>query len=283
MFDFNQRFGGVERSYGKRGFAVIQQAHIGIVGLGGVGSWVAEALARSGVGQLTLIDMDDVSESNINRQILALSDTLNLAKVQVMQARIEQINPACQCHAVEDFIGTHNVASYLAQDGSGRAYDYIVDACDSVRAKAAIINWCKRNRQSVITIGGAGGQLDPTLIQLADLSRAYSDPLLAKVRASLVRHYGFKSVRPHATKPQADQPQGHTHKKWGVECVFSSEQLKYPQADGEVGYQKNQLGQRVDMDCSQGLGALSFVTGTFAFVASARVLQKLVKAGLKNN
>ncbi|MGB2325736.1 MAG: tRNA threonylcarbamoyladenosine dehydratase, partial [Pseudomonadales bacterium] len=153
MIDLQHRFGGMQRLYGVDAFATIAQANICVVGIGGVGSWVAEALARSGVGKLTLIDMDDVSETNINRQLVALESTLEVAKVEVMADRIKDINPACECTLVEDFIGSHNLDEYL-----DKGFDYVIDACDSIKAKAALINWCKRHKLPVLTIGGAGGQ-----------------------------------------------------------------------------------------------------------------------------
>lgn len=256
MIDLQHRFGGMQRLYGVDAFATIAQANICVVGIGGVGSWVAEALARSGVGKLTLIDMDDVSETNINRQLVALESTLEVAKVEVMADRIKDINPACECTLVEDFIGSHNLDEYL-----DKGFDYVIDACDSIKAKAALINWCKRNKIPVLTIGGAGGQTDPTQIQVADLAKTKADPLAAKLRNNLRRYYGFSDNK---------------QRKFGVDCVFSSEQLVYPHPDGNVSYAKHTNIAGAKMDCSRGFGAASFVTGSFAFVAVSRVLDKLI-------
>ncbi|MDP6969643.1 MAG: tRNA cyclic N6-threonylcarbamoyladenosine(37) synthase TcdA [Gammaproteobacteria bacterium] len=256
MVDLEHRFGGIQRLYGFEAFEMITQAHICVVGIGGVGTWVAEALARSGVGRLTLIDMDDVCETNINRQLVALESTLEVAKVEVMAARIGDINPACECRVIEDFIGPHNLSEYLDKD-----FDYVIDACDSIKAKAAMIYWCKRNKIPILTIGGAGGQTDPTQIQVADLSQTKADPLAAKLRNNLRRHYGFSDNK---------------QRKFGVDCVFSMEQLVYPHPDGSVSYAKHANIAGAKMDCQRGFGAASFVTGSFAFVAVSRVLDKLI-------
>ena len=261
MVDLQHRFGGMQRLYGVDAFATIAQANICVVGIGGVGSWVAEALARSGVGKLTLIDMDDVSETNINRQLVALESTLDVAKVEVMSDRIKDINPACECTLVEDFIGSHNLSEYL-----DKGFDYVIDACDSIKAKAALINWCKRNKIPVLTIGGAGGQTDPTQIQVADLAKTKADPLAAKLRNNLRRYYGFSDNK---------------QRKFGVDCVFSSEQLVYPHPDGSVSYAKHANIAGAKMDCSRGFGAASFVTGSFAFVAVSRVLDKLIARAVR--
>lgn len=261
MIDLQQRFGGMQRLYGLQAYDIISQANICVIGIGGVGTWVAEALARSGVGKLTLIDMDDVCETNINRQLVALDSTIDEAKVDVMAARIKDINPACEVSLIEDFIGPNNMAQYLDQ-----GFDYVIDACDSIKAKAGVIYWCKRNKVPVITIGGAGGQKDPTQVQIADLSRTNADPLAAKLRNTLRRHYNFTNNK---------------QRKFGVDCVFSTEQLVYPHPDGSVCFAKHDNVAGAKMDCSRGFGAASFVTGTFAFVAVSKVIDKLVARGIR--
>ena len=250
------RFGGLPRLYGTDAYDVIAAAKVCVIGIGGVGSWAAEALARSGVGQITLIDMDDVCETNINRQLVALDSSIEEAKVKVMSDRIHDINPACDVSIIEDFIGSNNVHTYLEQ-----GYDYVIDACDSIKAKAAVINWCKRHKTLVITIGGAGGQRDPTQIAVVDLSKTIADPLAAKLRAKLRRDYGFTQNK---------------QRKFGVDCVYSTEQLRYPQPDGSVSFAKQPQIAGAKMDCQYGMGAASFVTGTFAFVAVARVIEKII-------
>ena len=249
------RFGGIQRLYGDQAFTVINNAHICVIGIGGVGSWAAEALARSSVGQITLIDMDDISQGNINRQLHALDSTVEQPKVTAMQARIKDINPACDCHAIDQFVNLNNLDKLL--DGG---YDYVIDACDSIKVKAGIINWCRHFKLPLITIGGAGGQRDPTQVAIADLSRVTQDPLAARLRNQLRRYYGFRNKS-----------------RFGVECVYSIEQLIYPQPDGTVSHSKSAQIAGTRMDCSRGFGAVTFVTGSFAFVAVARVLDKLTK------
>jgi tRNA A37 threonylcarbamoyladenosine dehydratase len=184
--DFERRFGGIARLYGNEALRRFQQTHVCVVGIGGVGSWAAEALARSGVGHITLIDLDNVAESNVNRQIHALGNEFGKAKVTAMAERIHAINTQCQVIQIEDFVTPDNLDAML-----GGGYDFIIDAIDSAKTKAAMIAWCKRHKVKLIVSGGAGGRVDPTKIQMADLSRTIQDPLLARVRTLLRREYGF--------------------------------------------------------------------------------------------
>ena len=249
------RFGGSERLYGVSEVEALRKAHVCVIGIGGVGSWVAEALARTAIGTITLIDLDDICVTNTNRQIHALSSTIGHSKVEVMAERIRQINPECQVNEVEDFVTPDNLGELVTGD-----FDYVVDAIDSLRAKVALIAHCKRNKIKMITVGGAGGQKDPTQIQVADLAKTYQDPLAAKVRNELRRHYNF-------TK--------NPKRRFQIECVFSTEQLVYPQADGSVCQQKASADGPMKMDCSSGFGAATVVTATFGFVAASRVIAKL--------
>ena len=162
--NYEQRFGGIGRLYTPEGLARLCQAHVCVIGIGGVGSWVVEALARSGVGQITMIDMDDICVTNINRQLPALSGNIGKLKTEVMAERVKLINPECVVNIIDDFISPDNQAEYL-----NRGYDYVIDAIDNVKTKAAMIAYCKRNKIKIITIGGAGGQTDPSKIQIADL------------------------------------------------------------------------------------------------------------------
>lgn len=251
------RFGGIGRLYGQQALVRFQQAHVLVIGIGGVGTWVAESLARSGIGHLSLMDLDDVCVTNTNRQIHALSDTIGQSKVAVMAERIRAINPECQIDELEDFITPDNLAEYL---GPACGIDYVVDCIDAVKPKAALIAWCKRNKIRIITVGGAGGQLDPTKIQVTDLSRTIQDPLLAKVRNILRREYNFSR---------------NLERKFAVEAVFSTEALTYPGKDGEVCATKPAEGGSMRMDCASGFGAVTVVTGTFGFMAVSRVLMWL--------
>lgn len=252
-----QRFGGIRRLYGVNAYQHFSQAHVCIVGIGGVGTWAAEALARSGIGKITLIDMDDVCITNVNRQIHALDGNIGQAKVDVMAERIKLINPDCQVDCIEDFITPESVQEHL-----GKGYDYVIDAIDSIKPKAAMVAWCRRNKVNVITIGGAGGQIDPTKVLVADLARTEEDRLAAKLRNFLRRNYNFSR---------------NPKRRFDIDCVYSSEQLRYPLADGGVSMDRSKIERGEKMDCNSGFGACTMVTATFGFVAASRVLEKLAK------
>lgn len=254
---YDNRFGGIKRLYGSKALATFKDSHICVIGIGGVGSWVAEALARSGIGQLTLIDMDDICVTNTNRQVHALADTIGEMKVEAMAARCRQINPEIKVNIIDDFIDKENCFEYLSSD-----FDYTFDAIDSIRAKVALIAHCKRNKYPLLTCGGAGGQLDPTQIQVADLSRTIQDPLAAKVRSELRRFFNF-------TK--------NPKRKFRIDCVFSTEQLRYPDLHGEVCQEKAHSDGSMKMDCASGFGASSMVTASFAFIGVSFMLNKLLK------
>ena len=249
------RFGGIARLYGAKALDVFCHSHVVIVGLGGVGTWAAESLARSGIGEITLIDLDDICMSNVNRQIHALTQTIGQSKVSAMAARLKQINPDIIIHEVEDFVLKDNLTEILPQK-----VDYIVDCIDSVSNKAALIAYCRRNKIKIITTGGAGGQIDPTRIEIADLTKTIQDPLASKVRQVLRRDYNF----PKDPK-----------RRFQVKCVFSSEQLVYPTSDGDVCHTKQSASNVAGMDCSSGFGSSTVVTGTFGFVAASHVLTYL--------
>ncbi|MCF5459444.1 tRNA cyclic N6-threonylcarbamoyladenosine(37) synthase TcdA [Pseudomonas syringae] len=250
------RFAGIARLYGIEGLARLRAADVAVVGIGGVGSWAAEAMARSGVGEISLFDMDDVCVSNSNRQLHALSSTVGQSKVEVMAERIRAINPDCIVHAVADFVTRDTMAECITPD-----MDFVIDCIDSVNAKAALISWCKRRKIQMVTTGGAGGQIDPTLIQIADLNRTFNDPLASKVRSTLRRDYGFSRT-----------PNRH----YSVPCVFSTEQLRYPKPDGSICLEKKFVGEGVKLDCAGGFGAVMMVTATFGMVAATRAVDKLV-------
>ncbi len=250
-----QRFGGITRLYGDSGLNALVDAHVCVIGVGGVGAWSAEALARSGVGKITLIDLDDVCTTNINRQIHALDNTVGQAKVEVLAKRIALINPDCVVNAVEDFVTVENVRELITAD----MYS-VIEATDSVKAKAAIIAHCKRIKCHVVTIGGAGGQIDPTQITRGDLAKTIQDPLAAKVRSDLRRYYNFSK---------------NPKRRFGVECVYSTEQLRYPQPDGSVCHNKSVLEGGTRLDCAGGFGAVVTVTATFGMFAAASVINRI--------
>ena len=225
--DYAFRFGGIERLYGRQALEAFRRAHITVVGLGGVGSWAAEALARSGIGTIT----------------------------DAMTDRLRAINPAADIRAHFGFLTTRNVGELIMADMTG-----VVDAIDSVKAKAALIAHCQRRKIPLICAGGAGGQVDPTQIQVADLSKTTQDPLLAKVRNLLRREYGFSR---------------NPKRRFGIEAVYSLEQLTYPAGDGEVCLQKPATDGPVRLDCASGFGAASPVTASFGLFAASRLLNRI--------
>ena len=253
--DFARRFGGIARLYGRAALERFRAAHVCVVGVGGVGSWVVEALARSAIGQLTLIDLDNVAESNINRQIQALDETLGKAKVLALAERIAQINPECRVNPIEDFVTPDNLDALI---GAPR-YDYVIDAIDSVGAKTALIAYCRGHGIPLVTIGGAGGQADPTKIEICDLCRTEQEPLLAKVRKRLRTQHGF--------------PRG-TKNKFGIDAVFSMEPLKYPENGEACSLDADERAGVTGLNCA-GFGSSMVVTASFGLTAAAHVLRKL--------
>ena len=248
--DPERRFGSVARVYGADALRSFQDAHVAVVGIGGVGSWAAEALARSGVGQITLIDLDMVAESNVNRQVHALGGEFGKAKVSAMAERIRAINPQCKVHEIEDFVTPDNIEVTLA--GS---VQHVIDATDQVRTKAAMIAWATCRGLPLITAGGAGGQIDATRIQLTDLACTIQDPLLARVRSLLRRDYGF----PRQAK-----------RKFGVPAVFSTEPLRPPPRTADCAAPRTTSG----LSCA-GFGSAVCVTASFGFLAAGEVLRQL--------
>jgi tRNA A37 threonylcarbamoyladenosine dehydratase len=251
------RFSGLTRLYTETGVNALMDATIMVAGIGGVGSWVAEALARSAIGKIILVDLDDIATTNINRQLHALDSTIEQSKVEVMKDRIMDINPTCDVVAIEDFITTETISDYITSD-----IDVVIDAVDSIKAKAAMIAFCKRNKIKIITVGGAGGQIDPLQIRSADLAKTIQDPLAAKLRSELRRFYNFSK---------------NPKRNFGVECIYSTEQLRYPQEDGSVSFQKSQQQGSGKMDCSTGFGAFVGVTANFGFTAASRAIYHITK------
>ncbi|MBX2839322.1 MAG: tRNA cyclic N6-threonylcarbamoyladenosine(37) synthase TcdA [Gammaproteobacteria bacterium] len=251
-----ESFSALQRLYGSSSVMLLPTLRFCVVGVGGVGSWTVEALARCGVGHITIIDHDDVTESNINRQIHADVSTIGESKVDLMRQRVERIHPDCDLQAIDDFLAETNLANYLS-----REFDVVIDAIDSIRFKAAMIYYCKRNKIEIITTGGAGGRTDPLAVDVCDLSKTWNDALAAKVRSRLRSEYGFSK------NPKS---------RFGVECVYSHEQPVYPDGHGSVTHQKPGV-PGATLDCDQGYGSVSFVTGTFGFVAASRALNNALK------
>lgn len=246
--DAERRFGGLARLYGVAGAQRIRGAHVAVVGVGGVGSWAVEALARSGVGQLTLIDLDHVAESNINRQVHALESTLGQAKVLAMSERIAQIHPGCQVQCIEEFVAPDNWPALLTA-----GVDAVIDACDQVRAKTAMAAWAISSKTLFITAGAAGGKRLAHEVAIEDLGRVTHDPLLAQLRYRLRKEHGA----------------AREGRKMGVACVFSREAVSGPDASCAVEGDGS-------LNCS-GYGSLVAVTATFGQCAAGWVLNEIVK------
>ena len=251
---FDHRFGGIQRLYGVEEAEKIRTASICVVGVGGVGSWIAEAAARCGIGNITLIDWDDICLTNSNRQIHAMNGTVGKGKVDVMAERIALINPACNVTPIREYLTEENYDRLLSP-----GFDYVFDAIDNVSAKCLIINECKWRKIPLIVSGGAGGRIDPMKIQSADLSRSFDDSLLAKVRRKLRTDYNY----PRNPK-----------RKFKVPCVFSPEKPRYPQGDGCVAAEKPQ-GQNMKLDCFSGFGTATFITGVFGFAMTAYAVKEI--------
>lgn len=249
--DLERRFGGLQRLYGTAGARRIRAAHVAVVGIGGVGSWAAEALARSGVAALTLIDLDHIAESNLNRQIHALDATIGQSKVIAMHERIAQINPECVVHEVDDFVTRDNWPALLPQP-----VDALIDACDHGAAKTALAAWALRQRQLFITVGAAGGRRAAERVEIADIADASHDPLLSRLRSDLRRHHGAARLG-----------------RMGLECVFSRESAVQPEACGVVGENDGSL------NC-HGYGSTVAVTATFGMCAAGWVLDQIARRGV---
>ncbi len=269
--DFERRFGGVSRLCGADGLTRLQAAHVCVIGIGGVGSWAAEALARSAVGTITLIDLDNIAESNVNRQIHALEGEFGKTKVTAMRARILQINPNCKVHEIEDFITPENINDALGGNihaPSGAYFDVIIDATDDVKAKIALAVFCKEKRIPLVMAGAAGGRLDATKIQTADLAQVQGDKLLAKVRNQLRRDYQF---------PKASNSKKSA--KFGMMCVFSDEQAIKPiglEANNDAGVCEMADSAITGLNCA-GYGSSVCVTAPFGFVAAGLAIQQLLQ------
>lgn len=247
--DGERRFAGLARLFGVAGAQRIGAAHVAVIGIGGVGSWAAETLARSGVGRLTLVDLDHVAESNINRQVHAQEDTLGQAKVLAMRERILSFHPACQVTCVEEFVAPDNWPALLPT-----GVDAVIDACDQVRAKTAMAAWARATRTLFISVGAAGGKRLAHRVDIDDLAHTTHDPLLAQLRYRLRKAHGA---------PRANR-------KMGVPCVFSREAVQAPDASCAVEGDGT-------LNC-HGYGSVVSVTATFGHCAAGWILDQLASA-----
>lgn len=253
--DYYARFGGIGRLFGVKGLEKIKTSKVMVIGIGGVGSWVAESLARTGLGNMTLVDLDDVCVTNINRQVHAVSTTVGQFKVDVMKARIRDINPYCEVDTKQCFFNPKNLENIF-----DRSYDFVIDACDDFTNKCYLIDHCRKNNIPLVVMGGAGGKVDPQQIKVTDMATSANDRLLARLRKKLRQDFAFP------LEEEGD---------FGVWAVWSHERAVYPTADGCLTYKPP--GFAKNMDCEEGFGSASFVTGAFAFAATSLVLRELTK------
>lgn len=255
--DYLRRFESLARIYGAAALPHLQKARFCVVGVGGVGSWAAEAAVRSGIGHIGLIDHDDIDIGNTNRQLHTLVDSIGRPKVEVLRERILQINPQCECQAIDDLVTRGSLEKF-----DFKQYDYVIDAIDNAEHKLSLMHYCRRHKIPFVSTGGAGGQTDPTKIEVADLTQTFNDPLLAKVRANLRQQVGYTR---------------NPKRRFGIDCVYSSEQPLYPTANGEVSYAKPQMSERTTLDCATGLGSFVAVTACFGFTAVSHAIGKYLK------
>jgi len=256
MSDFETRFGGIARLYGKSGLEKLRATHVCIVGIGGVGAWAAEALARSGISALTLVDLDEICTTNINRQLHALTETVGRAKVEVMAERIRAINPDCEISVTQQFFNAQTADELLATK-----FDFVLDAIDDVTNKVLLLAKCREKNLPVVSCGGAGGRRDATQIRVADLAKVTHDRLLAEVRKRLRKEFHF---------PADGSPMN-------VDCVFSAEPPVFAQPDGSVCATRADTEEGTRLNCNGGLGSATFVTGTFGFAAAGIVVRKIAQ------
>lgn len=254
--DYLQRFGGIARLYGDNNLQRLSRAHFAVIGIGGVGSWAAEALARSGIGEITLVDMDDICVTNINRQIQALSSTVGQQKLAVLGQRLLDINPELTLHGVDDFLEPENMLEVIH-----RGIDVVVDAIDAAFVKAALIAHCKRQKKGIITVGSAGGKRDPREIISGDLSKTTNDPLLARTRNNLRRQHNFSR---------------NPKRVFSIEAVYSREQMTYPDQQGGTCQNKSVLEDGVKLDCAGGFGASTMITASFGLTAASRAIDRFL-------
>ena len=263
--DYNSRFGGIARLYGTKGLKNLLNSNVLVVGLGGVGSWAAESLARSGVGKITLVDLDDICITNINRQLPALNQTIGKLKIEVMKERILSINPQCQVITIEDFFTEKTAEEILSH-----AYDFVIDAIDSLKNKCLLASLCYGKKIPVIITGGAAGKIDPTQIKLCDLGESLNDSLLFRVRKKLRQDFHF---------PSAEKSTIHKRQKFKMMCVYSPENAIYPTASGETCNMPDKE-TNLKMDCSSGMGSATHMTATFGLMAASFAIKSITS---KNN
>ena len=248
------RFGGIERLCGRNGLKKLSQSHVLVIGLGGVGSWTAEALVRSSVGEVTIVDPDSVCVSNVNRQLMAMDSTVGKSKVDVLKQRFRDINPDCKINVVEDFFNESTVDNIL-----NSSLTFAFDGIDRLKNKILFINTCKDRNIPFLISGGAGGKIDPRLIRIGDLGESYRDRLLFIVRKKLRQNYGY--------------PKGKN--KMSIPCVFSPEQTRFPSRDGGISLFPDGEAPK-KLDCHSSIGSCSHTTGIFGMMAAGYIVNKII-------
>jgi tRNA A37 threonylcarbamoyladenosine dehydratase len=259
--DYFVRFGGISRLYGSQALERFRAARVAVIGIGGVGSWTVEALARSGIGHLTLVDLDEICVTNVNRQLHAMDGQIGRQKTEAMAERVRAISPSCEVEILPTFFGERNAAEIL-----DRRFDAVVDAIDTVRQKSLLLALCRERGIPIVTCGAAGGRRDPSRIRVADLAHTIQDALLMQVRKQLRSHHGF---------PKAAT--GKKPKKFGIPAIFTEEAAAYPQCDGSVSTEKPE-GSNLRLSCESGYGTAAPVTATFGLIAASQVLEKLAES-----
>lgn len=260
--DYNKRFGGIARLYGVSGLKKLLASHVLVVGLGGVGTWAAEALARSGVGAITLVDLDDICITNTNRQIHAHDSMFGMMKVRAIAERIHAINPQCTVRTIEDFFTVSSAEMILDYK-----YDYVIDAIDSLQNKCVLASNCKEKGIPLIVTGGAAGKRNPAMIKVDDLGLACNDSLLFSLRKRLRQEFNFPSGA------------GFTRSKkqiFNIACIYSAEEPLFPKSDGTVCAVAD-LETNLKLDCETGMGSITHITGTFGFLAAGHVIDKITQ------
>jgi tRNA A37 threonylcarbamoyladenosine dehydratase len=260
LTDYNLRFGGIARLYGTEGLAKLLNAHVLVVGLGGVGTWAAEALARSGVGAITLVDLDDICITNTNRQIHAHDGMIGMMKVKAISNRINSINPQCKVTAIEDFFTIKNAEIILEAK-----YDYVIDAMDSLQNKCVLALACQQKNIPLIVTGGAAGKRNPSMIKVEDLGLACNDSLLFSLRKRLRQEFNYPSGASFSRSKKQN---------FNIACVYSAENPMFPKSDGTV-CPIADLETNLKLDCETGMGSITHITGTFGFFAASHVVERI--------
>ena len=254
MKDYSMRFDSIKRLYGQKALKSIRDAHVAVIGLGGVGSWSVEALVRSGIGNLSLVDKDEICLSNINRQIHATSDTVNRSKAIVLKERSLSIAPECKVSTFDMYYNITTSKHILSYD-----FDYIIDAIDSVEQKCLLISECINFNKNLVTCGGAGGKKDPKKLKFDDLSKTKYDPLLLQVRKKLRKVYGFPN---------------YGNKSFGIKCLYSEEKPQEPKCDFNNGILISKSSNH-SFNCDYGFGSSTMMTGTMGFLLADYVISQI--------